>query len=302
MLKMLRLKDVHAKADEKIYSMDVTAKGAKQFMARTLPSMWSLMQGGHRNYCEVLENRPCHMYFDLDEGNVRQQWARLEEMLNHVFHNLKEEVGTVQYIFLDASKGKKQSAHIIVVAEKYILESPVQGRAFYQRLVDYFKTDVPKIDMGVYTRNRCFRMLGNSKYGQDRPLVGLPWTMENWVRTLIQPVRSKKVAKLGLQCAISAPIRKRNRVPPCVEAVLDWAGASEYHWKNDLEWVWAGHLKKGMCKLAGREHRKNNRYFRYKAPDMFTVGCHHCHKRYNEAIPDELQQAVMKFLNQVIRC
>lgn len=297
---MLRLKDVEAKADEKIYSMDVSAKGAKQFMARTLPSMWSLMQDGALNYCEVIEDRPCHMYFDLDEGNVRQQWARLEQMLNKVFHSLKEEIGTVQYIFLDASKGKKQSAHIIVIAEKYILESPVQGRAFYQRLVDYFKTDVPKIDLGVYTRNRCFRMLGNSKYGQDRPLIGLPWTMENWVRTLVQPVRSKEVANLGLQRVVSAPMRN-HMVPPCVEAVLDWAGASDYRWKNDLEWVWGGHLEKGVCELARRMHRKNNRYYFYKAPDIFTIGCHHCHKRYNVPIPDELQQEVMKFLNQIIR-
>lgn len=297
---MLRLKEVTARPDEKIYSMDVNAKGAKQFMARTLPSMWSLMQKGDCNYCEIIEDRPCHLYFDLDDGNIRAQWAILEKMLNAMFHAMKDQVGTVQYIFLDASKGKKQSAHIIVVAEKYLLESPVQGRAFYQRLVDIYKSDAPTIDTSVYTRNRCFRMLGNSKYGQDRPLVGLPWTMENWVKTLVQPVRSKDVAKLGLQRVTSAPMRN-DMVPPCVEAVLEWAGASDYKWKNDLEWVWGGHLEKGMCKLAGRTHRKNNRYYIYKAPDMFMIGCHHCHKRYNKAIPDDLQQAVMKFLNQVIK-
>tara|TARA_B110000858_G_C17809817_1_gene480506 strand:- start:7357 stop:8253 length:897 start_codon:yes stop_codon:yes gene_type:complete len=297
---MLRLKDVDAKADEKIYSMDVSNKGAKQFMARTLPSMWSLMQTGKRNYCEIIEDRPCHMYFDLDEGNVRQQWAVLEKMLNAMFFALKDQVGTVQYIFLDASRGKKQSAHIIVMAEKYLLESPVQGRSLYQRLVDIYGDDVPSIDLGVYTRNRCFRMLGNSKYGQDRPLVGLPWTMENWVRTLIQPVRSKEVAKLGLHRVTSAPMRS-TLIPPCVEAVLDWAGASDYRWKNDLEWVWTGHLQKGVCKIAGRVHSKNNRCFFFTAPDRFAVWCHHCHKIRNEAIPEELQFEVMKFLNQVIK-
>lgn len=296
---MLRLKDVVARPDEKIYSMDVSKKGAKQFIGRTLPSMWTLMLNGPLNYCEVIEDRPCHMYFDIDEGNVRQQWAILEKMLDAMFHALKDKVGTVEYIFLDASKGKKQSAHIIVIAEKYLLESPVQGRSFYQRLVDIYGDDVPDIDLGVYTRNRCFRMLGNSKYGQDRPLVGLDWTMENWVRTLVQPVRSKEVVKLGLDKVMSAPMRN-NMVPPCVEAILDWAGASDYRWKNDLEWVWGGHLNKGMCKLANRTHSRNNRYYIYKAPDIFTVGCHHCHKRYNKAIPDNLQEDVMKFLNQVI--
>ena len=298
---MLRLRDVDARADEKIYSMDVNTKGAKQFMARSLPSMWSLMQSGTRHYCEIVEDRPCHMFFDLDEGNVRQQWGVLEKMLDTLFHAIKDQVGTVQYLFLDASKGKKQSAHIVVIAEKYLLESPVQGKAFYQRLVDIYEDDVPKIDLSVYTRNRCFRMLGNSKYGQDRPLVGLPWTMENWVRTLIQPVKSKEVAKLGLQSVVSAPMRN-HMVPPCVEAVLDWAGASpRYRWKNDLEWVWWGHLNKGVCEIAGRMHRKNNRCFFFTAPDRFAVWCHHCHKIRNEAIPDELQFEVMKFLNQVIK-
>ena len=296
---MLRLKDVVPRPDEKIYSMDESKKGAKQFIGRTLPSMWTLMQSGPLNYCEVIEDRPCHMYFDLDEGNVRQQWAILEKMLDAMFHALKDKVGTVEYIFLDASKGKKQSAHVIVIAEKYLLESPVQGRSFYQRLVDIYGDDVPDIDLGVYTRNRCFRMLGNSKYGQDRPLIGLDWTMENWVRTLVQPVRSKEVVVLGLDKLVSAPMRN-NMIPPCVEAVLDWAGASDYRWKNDLEWVWGGHLKKGPCKLAKRTHRRNNRYYIFKAPDLFTIGCHHCHKRYNEAIPEHLQGEVMKFLNQVI--
>ena len=249
---MLRLKDVAARADEKIYSMDVNKRGAKQFLARTLPSMWSLMQDGFLNYCEVIEDRPCHMYFDIDEGNVRQKWGVLEKMLDFMFHAMKEKVGTVEYIFLDASQGTKQSAHIIVIAEKYLLESPVQGRSFYQRLVDIYGDDVPTIDLSVYTRNRCFRMLANSKYGQNRPLVGLNWSMENWVRTLVQPVRSKEVVKLGLDKVVSAPFRNNNMVPPCVEAVLDWAGATDYRWKNDLEWVWVGHLKKGVCKLAGR--------------------------------------------------
>lgn len=298
---MLRLKDVTAKADEKIYSMDVNTKGAKQFMARTLPSMWSLMQNGQRNYCEIIEDRPCHMFFDLDNGNVRQKWAVLEKMLDAMFYAMKDHVGTVQYIFLDASQGKKQSAHIIVMAEKYLLESPAQGRSLYQRLVDIYHDDVPEIDLGVYTRNRCFRMLGNSKYGQNRPLVGLDWTMENWVRSLVQPVRSKEVVKLGLQKVTSAPMRN-DMIPPCIEAVLAWAGASDsQRWKYDMDWVWGGHLEKGMCKLAGRTHSSNNRYYILKAPDMFTVGCHHCHRRYNEAIPDELQQDMMKFLNQIIK-
>lgn len=297
---MFRLKDVTPNDDEKIYSMDVNDKGAKQFMAMTLPAMWARMQEEPRNYCEIIEDRPCHLFFDLDDGNVREKWHKLETCLNRFFRAHRRDLGVVRYIFLDASKKGKQSAHIIATADKYVLQSPVQGRVFYQRLVDMFQDDVPEIDLAVYTRNRCFRMLGNSKFGQNRPLIGLPWTMENWVSSLVQPVKSMESIDLGLKHVVSAPLRN-DMIPPCVEAVLDWAGASDYTWKYDLEWVWGGHLNKGVCQLAGRVHGKNNRYFFYNAPDMFTIGCHHCKRRYNIAVPDELESNVRKFLNQVIK-
>ncbi len=301
---MYSLKSVKAKDDEKIYSLDVNKKGAKQFLAKSLPAMWKLMQKPPLNYCEVIEDRPCHMYFDLDEGNVREIWHELESMLTRVFKTLQDQVGIVKFYYLDASKkyedGRvKNSAHIICVGEKYILQSPTQGRAFIQRLSDIFDTEL-NIDTKIYTRNRCFRMLNNSKYGEIRPLKCGKWTMQNWVSTLVQPERNLEAADLGLGTVVSAPLRN-NMVPPCIAKVLDHIGASDYRWKNDLEWVWGGHLVKGTCKLAGRMHRRNNRYFIYKAPGVLTIGCHHCKKRYNEAVPDELQEDVRKFLNQVIK-
>lgn len=300
---MYSLKSVKAKECEKIYSRDVNKKGAKQFLAKSLPGMWKLMQKTPLNYCEVIEDRPCHMFFDIDEGNVREIWHELETMLTRVFKTLQDQVGIVKYYYMDASKKYpdgtvKNSAHVICVGEKYILKSPVQGRAFIQRLSDIFETEI-NIDTKVYSRNRCFRMLNNSKYGEKRPLKCGKWTMENWINTLVQPERNLEVAELGLGDVVSAPLRN-NMVPPPIAEVLDHIGASDYRWKNDLEWVWGGHLVKGVCKLAGREHRRNNRYFIYKAPGILTIGCHHCKKRYNEAIPEELQQGVRQFLNQVI--
>lgn len=301
---MYSLKSVQAKNDEKIYSLDVNKKGAKQFLAKSLPAMWKLMQKPPLNYCEVIEDRPCHMYFDLDEGNVRQIWHELEAMLTKVFKTLKDEVGHVRFFYLDASKkyldGRvKNSAHVICVGEKYILQSPTQGRAFIQRLSDIFDTEL-NIDTKIYTRNRCFRMLNNSKFEDDRPLKCGKWTMQNWVNTLVQPERNLEAANLGLGNVVSAPMRN-SMVPPCVAKVLNHFGASDYRWKNDLEWVWGGHLVKGDCKIAKRTHRRNNRYFIYKAPNMFTIGCHHCKKRYTEAVPQELQEDVIAFLNQVIK-
>ena len=305
---MIKLKDLTPADDEKIYSQDVNEKGAKTFFKKTLISMWELQANRTpRNYCEVIADSPCHMYFDLDEGDVRAQWKKLEAMLDKVFKTLQDQVGIVKYYFLDASKTspdgtRKNSAHIVCAGEKYILKSPVQGRAFVQRLADIFEDDFDiEIDTKVYSRNRCFRMLGNSKYGQQRPLKCGPWTMENWVSTLVQPVKTLAVAELGLGNVVSAPLRN-NSVPPCVGKVLEWANSSDYTWKNNLEWVWGGHLQKGVCKLAGREHRRNNRWFRYNATEgVFIIGCHHCKRTYHELVPSELQSDVRKFLSQLIK-
>lgn len=298
---MYKLKDVTPAPDEKIYSVDVSSKGSKQFIARTLPAMWQLMQEGPRYYCEIIQDRPCHLFFDFDEGDVWEEWQKLKVMLKKVFRALKDQVGSVRFEYLDASANGKQSAHVIVIADKYLLQSPVQGRAFLYRLKEMFG-ELPALDDKIYTRNRCFRMLGSSKYGQNRPFIqpGSTWNMQNWVKTLVQPVRSLEALNLGLGEVVPAPMRNKE-VPPCVERVLEWAGASDYRWKNDLEWVWGGHLVKGRCAIAGRTHRKNNRYFIYKAPDLFTIGCHHCKRRINVVVPEELEADVQNFLQRVIK-
>jgi len=305
---MIKLKDLKPADDEKIYSQDVNENGAKTFFCKTLPAMWDFQSSRTpRHFCEIIADAPCHLYFDLDTGDVRAQWQKLEAMLDKVFKTLRDQVGVVKYYFLDASKTypdgtRKNSAHIICAGEKYILKSPVQGRAFVQRLADIFEDEFDiEIDTKVYSRNRCFRMLGNSKYGQRRPLKCGDWTMENWINTLVQPVKTLAVAELGLGNVVSAPLRN-NSVPPCVGKVLEWANSSDYTWKNDLEWVWGGHLQKGVCKLAKREHRRNNRWFRYNATEgVFIVGCHHCKRTYHELVPSELQSDVRKFLNQLIK-
>jgi hypothetical protein len=297
--KMFRLNDVKPANDEKIYSKDINCSGSKQFIAKTLPAMWDLMQTGPRYYCEVIEDSPCHLFFDFDEGNVREEWQKLKKMLNKIFKAIQDKVGHVRYEYLDASKGDKQSAHVVVIGEKYILQRPSDGRAFIYRLKEMFG-ELPLIDDKIYTRNRCFRMLGNSKYGENRPLVSGPWEMENWINTLVQPSESLEAADLGLSNHVPKVLRNK-MIPHCVDNVLSWAGASDYRWKNELEWVWGGHLIKGKCAIAGRVHRKNNRYFIYKAPDKLAVGCHHCRKRINLAIPDNLVVKVQAFLQQVIK-
>jgi len=292
------LKQVQCAPDQKIYATDVTNKGAKVFYAKNIPEMWNHMQSKPRHHYEVIKDAPCHLFWDFDEGDVRKEWRALKQILHKVFTSMGIRV---QHVLLDASSDTKQSLHVVTTSDKYLLKSPVQGRAFLARLHSLFKEDMPNVDEKIYTRNRCFRMLGSSKYGHDRPLSG-EWTMEHWTNTLVQP-GTRDVHELGLGTVVPAPMRAMHNAdtPPCVQDVLDWANASNYTWKVDLEWTWKGHLEKGICRWVNRQHSKNNRYFRYEAPDILVIGCHHCRKNYRMLVPDEIQTPVRTFLNQTLK-
>jgi len=285
---------------EKIFSKDVNKSGAKIFMAKTLDDMWTEMQTGTRNYCEVIEDKPCHLYFDLDDGDVKKEVVKLKKMLNRIFRELKIKI---RYVVLDASKGTKQSMHVIVKGEKYILQSPGQGLAFVQRM-KALTQDMPLIDEKVYTRHRCFRMLANSKYGQKRDLSGLAWTRENWISSLVQPVEMEAY-ELGLHRFESVATRA-DRFPPCFEAVFDWVGANKTYINKctPVGFEYIGHLNKGVCLFAGREHRSNNRWFKFDG--TMTIGCFACRKpngacrTYAMKVPHALMKDVRTFLNQKI--
>ena len=60
-------------------------------------------------------------------------------------------------------------------------------------------------------------------------------------------------------------------------------------------------MMKGKCAIAGYTHSKNNRYFVYKAPSLFSIGCHHCKRRINIVIPEGLETGVQNFLQRVIK-
>ena len=53
---------------------NVSTTGSKQFIAKTPPAMWDFMQTEHKYFCEIIQDRPCHLYFDFDDGEVRQEW------------------------------------------------------------------------------------------------------------------------------------------------------------------------------------------------------------------------------------
>lgn len=289
----MKLHEVRATGTQKIWSRCVNTKGAKTFFAATQDEMWKRMQRGERNYSEIIKDAPCHLYFDIDGGDVYASWRKLKECLVKIFKALNIHV---QFVVLDSSNHKKTSIHAIVTSKQFLLESPMQGKAFVVRIHSMFG-EIPGLDTTIYTRNRCFRLLGNSKFNENRPLRG-PWTKRFWINSLVQPFKKNpKVHNLGLKHIIPAPSRRLiAKYPPCVREVLRYIKASDYVWKEDLQWSYVGHIKKSPCPFVGRTHRRNNMWFRFNLGDYPILGCHACGKRKRMDIPKQMFKDVLTFL------
>ena len=225
--------------------MCVTSAGAKRFFAATEDEMWTRMQQGPRNYSEIIQDKPCHLFFDLDEGDVHAKWKRLEPLVNAFLNLLNVDY---HHIVLDASKGEKRSLHVITRASKFVLASPTQGKQFVKQLETIHDVDLG-LDTTIYTRNRCFRMLGNSKYGADRPLRG-EWSKTFWLKTLVQPNMALETV-LWAPAHVPVSLRENTELPECANEVLDHIGAVR-RLRMPMSWTWTGQLTKRECKLANR--------------------------------------------------
>lgn len=288
------LRQVRCRSDQKIYSECVDGTGRKRFFAATNGIMWKRMQVGSRHYSEVVADRPCHMFWDFDEGDVHAEWAKIEPCVNAV---LNSRGLNYTHVLLDSSDDKKQSLHVVTVCNVFLLGSPKQGKFFLFKLKEFFQLDLSSIDTTIYTRNRCFRMLGSTKFGSDRKLKG-SWTKAHWERTLVQPLCDMEHVDWGPP--VSDSIKSYGNTPACVMRAIKWFGGNpSYFWKHALTWTYVGHLKRGMeCPIAKRVHRSNNIYFTLRLGFPLKLTCHKCQKHVEKQLP--MQGEIDTFLNTVL--
>lgn len=289
---------VVAGGTEKIYSECVSASNSKRFFAASNTAMWSRMSGAStRCFSEVIANRPCHLYLDFDEGDVYASWRRLEPFLNKLLNTLNL---NYKHVLLDASQGNKQSLHVVTVCNCWLLETPVHGRYLLHMLQDLYNINLETLDMSIYSRNRCFRMLGSSKYGQNRPFKGT-WTQENWEQTLVQPLHDLKQVEILALRVPREVFKAYAREPPCVTKLMQFFKAKDYRWRSPGCWRFCGHLENKMCAIHKRVHRRNNIFFNFelgftkiRLKCMKNGGCWH------EDVPLDIQSEITVFLNTLI--
>lgn len=150
----------------------------------------------------ILETRPCWLYFDLEysvEANPELEAKSVMDCFWETFSSFSREVmgfelDLTRVIELESSTGKKFSRHVIVKClggMTKALANNAQAGLLVNHLVRYAEAhremaqllfvqaprkcheverEVCVIDESVYSRNRCFRLLFQSKCGKERRL------------------------------------------------------------------------------------------------------------------------------------
>ena len=296
---MTMLSSVRCSPGQKIYAQCTSGSGSKRFFAATYDEMWKRMQNGTRNYSEVIKDAPCHLFMDFDKGDVHAAWGQIQPYLN----NLLDKFGLdYTHVLLDSSDQTKQSLHVVTVCNKFIVGSPTQILFLLYKLKETDEdVDLSTIDTNVYTRNRCFRMLGSTKFGSNRVLKG-KWTKQHWINTLVQPDANLQVYKQWAPAGTTYLRSRSDDHPPCATRALEWMGAKkEYRKRYVLSWTFWGHLYKPICPFVNRVHSHNNIFFRLKLGfPVITFKCHSCNKFYTRELPTEIQEDINRFLNGLV--
>ncbi|KAJ6228412.1 DNA-directed primase / polymerase protein [Anaeramoeba flamelloides] len=186
-------KQLSAKGNEHtfLFTCEKSSSGKRIFYTLSYDQFWELYKftkPKQRHYNEIIsEGSICNLYYDLEflkRFNPDLSGERLVEIIvNQTIHYLKTIYGInldhSNFIILDSSTDKKYSVHMIVrMGNIYFKNSIHTGRFVYSLLNDtkHFQElivnsdngdQIPFIDLSVYSKNRNFRLLGNSKFGKS---------------------------------------------------------------------------------------------------------------------------------------
>ena len=182
---------------EMYVAQDINDKGAKKYMVMGMEDFIYQVENQDANLYEIIhKDKPMCLYFDLDGKAENDENYPIAEVLNNLSDTLDEFIGHYElpvamseeghyfeWQILDASTESKTSLHIKV--ESLQLENfddlSAFAKLFKKWIKEEYEDDANKrrkeihsiIDFSVYNRNRLFRAYGQSKYGQNRPLIPL---------------------------------------------------------------------------------------------------------------------------------
>eukprot|EP00930_Biecheleria_cincta_P047473 TRINITY_DN3291_c0_g1_i1.p1 TRINITY_DN3291_c0_g1~~TRINITY_DN3291_c0_g1_i1.p1 ORF type:complete len:506 (+),score=76.31 TRINITY_DN3291_c0_g1_i1:52-1518(+) len=183
-----------------IFAEEVSSQGQRRFFVNTYAGFaanLSLRPPGSHFYEVIAENRPCWLYFDLEFCKLANPYLDPKAVMAQFRATLSDfcaESG-IQFdestaVYFDSSTEKKFSSHVIVrrlafennrkagkFVEMMISFSRRMRRRdsrrdlmFVRRDLDDIEATSSVIDASVYSKNRCFRLLWQSKFGKTAVL------------------------------------------------------------------------------------------------------------------------------------
>uniref|UniRef100_A0A158Q6N9 DNA-directed primase/polymerase protein n=1 Tax=Elaeophora elaphi TaxID=1147741 RepID=A0A158Q6N9_9BILA len=178
------------------FEYSVHHPGQRRYLVSTVERFWQW----YKRQCDVSfyelipQNRPAHLYFDLEFYRETNLDIKEEELIKD-FNDCVSEVFMEMFginldpekemLVLDASTNTKFSEHIIVhLADNYLFPSNISMKSFIQQLKEkmlssgrclVWNAGATKLmtffDATVYSVNRNFRLYLSSKLGKSNPLV-----------------------------------------------------------------------------------------------------------------------------------
>lgn len=166
-------------------------------------------------YEVIRENHACRLYFDLEylqkwntDKNANQMVQTLIDMVAQVSgKNIRRD----SVVELDSTSERKFSRHVIF-RQVLFCDNEQMGcfvRDVVERIIENDENmmmvkkgeaceKVPYVDLGVYTKNRCFRLIASSKFGKKQRLLPLGEKQEDRIAISSQQFMD------ALVCCVSA--------------------------------------------------------------------------------------------------
>lgn len=224
--------DAHPSLALRVWAFEIDGQGRRRYVAASYASFWRayarfLRRGGRLHFYEVIRSRHASkLYFDLEFLRAHNAGAEPERMVDALVQACAELSGREvrregeDVVELDSTTRRKFSRHLVF--QRLAFHDNVQAGEFARRVVqrvaereeglvmvraaDGAKTAF--VDLGVYTKNRCFRLVGSSKFGKEQRLVQRGAGQKGRVGV------SKRLFVRALVCSVEAGVELMGCVSP----------------------------------------------------------------------------------------
>ena len=153
-----------------IFAYENADEGGRSFFAATYFEMFEYFKCKFdRHFYEVIEHlKPCHLYYDVEYIYKEKDYDGddlVKQLIELSIEKLKEEFGIddAKAVVLGTDSKKKFSRHIIIRSNKKAFKDNIHVGKFVRDNITKYQVFQDIVDQGVYTKNRCFRLIWNSK-------------------------------------------------------------------------------------------------------------------------------------------